>query len=311
MSATRRILLVFVTLVLFVTSAAAESLNKIAAVVNGEMITYYDVQAQATPEILRAGLDPSRDGDSETVRRITRHMLDSMISDILISQEAERLKVTVQDSEVDNEYRKIVQRSQLGPEQFERQLAQQGLSPALMRDRIRKGITRHRLLGLMIARKVVVTRDEIAKYYEEHKGQFVSGRKVRLALVIFPPRDDAEGLVAKVKSGAMSFDELAAQHSIGPNPGNGGDIGQLLWNDLSMEWRAVLAPLKPGDVSDVIQVEGRKGLLKLVSTNEGKGQALDDVAEEIENILREPKMQERLQEYIGQLRSRAVIDIRI
>lgn len=311
LSSIRSLLLAALVLCLSATGAAADSLNRIAAVVNGEMITYFDVQAQAAPEILRAGLDPVRDADAEPVRRITRNVLDSMISDILISQEAERLKITVQDSEVDNEYRKIVQRSQLAPEQFERQLAQQGLSADLMRERIRRGILRHRLLGLMIARKVVVTRDEIAKYYEAHKGQFVSGRKVRLGLVIFPPRDDADALAAQVKSGAMTFADLAARHSIGPNPQNGGVIGDLLWSDLSMEWRDTLSELKPGDVSRVFLVEGRKAVLQLVASNEGKGQALDDVAEEIENILREPKMQERLQEYIGQLRSRAVIDIRI
>lgn len=309
LQAIRRILLVCIAVISLCSTASAQPLNQIAAVVNGEMITSFDVQSQAAPDMLRAGLDPARASDQAAVNQLYRNVLDSMIADILITQEAERLKVTVGDSEVENEYRKIVQRSQLTQQEFERQLAQQGLAPDTMRERIRKSILKHRLLSLMIARKVVVSKDEIAKYYEAHKGQFVSGRKVRLGVVIFPPTADVDALVARAKSGG--FAEVAAKSSIGPNPQQGGDIGELNWNDLSMEWRERLAKMKPGDVSDIIIIEGRKGLLHLLSSGEGKGQSLDDVSEEIENILREPKMQERFQEYMGQLRSRAVVDIRI
>lgn len=304
-------LILAAALVLAALPAQAASLNKVAALVNGEMITMYDVQALATPEILKAGLDRSNPAHQAGIQRILRETLENMISDTLISQEAERMKVSVSDSEVDNELRKLQQRSQLTKEEFEKQALQQGISIDVMRDRLRKGILRHRLLGMMIARKVVVTREEIAKYYEEHKSQFVADRQVRLGLVIFPPSADVAALAKKVKSGELSFEKLAAENSIGPNPQQGGDIGNVRWNDLALDWRDRLADLKPGDTSEVFSLEGRKAMLKVFKRSDGTGQDLDAVADEIEGILREPKLQERYVEYSQQLRNRAVVDIRM
>lgn len=301
--------------VLFVCLAAmavrAEQINKIAAVVNGEMITFFDVQAQATPDLMRLGLDRNNPAHQEAVRKVHLQVLESMITDILMNQEAERWKITVQDSEVDNELRKFVQRSQLSQQEFERQLVQQGLSMDVMRDRVRKGILRHRLLTLMIARKIVISQEEVKKYYETHKSQFVTDRTVRLGLVIFAPTADAEGLADKVRTGQMTFEQLAAAESIGPNPGAGGNIGTLKWTDLAPAWKEALDGLKAGEVSKVMLVEGRKAMLKLVEVSAGRSQSVEEATPEIENLLREPKLQERFTEYTKQLRDKAVIDIRI
>ncbi|NHZ45878.1 peptidyl-prolyl cis-trans isomerase [Nitratidesulfovibrio liaohensis] len=294
-----------------VVAPKAEQINKIAAVVNGEMITFFDVQAQATPELMRLGLDRNNPAQQEAVRKVHLQVLDSMISDILMNQEAERWKITVQDSEVDNELRKFVQRSQLSQQEFERQLTQQGLSMDVMRDRVRKGILRHRLLTLMIARKIVITQEDVKKYYEAHKSQFVTDRTVRLGLVIFAPTANADALADKVRTGQMTFEQLAATESIGPNPGSGGDIGTLKWTDLAPAWKEALDGLKAGETSKVILVEGRKAMLKLMQVTTGRSQSIEEATPEIENILREPKLQERFTEYTKQLHDKAVIDIRI
>ncbi|HCG03885.1 MAG TPA: peptidylprolyl isomerase [Desulfovibrio sp.] len=294
-----------------VVAPRAEQINKIAAVVNGEMITFFDVQAQATPELMRLGLDRNNPSQQEAVRKVHLQVLESMITDILMTQEAERWKITVQDSEVDNELRKYVQRSQLSQQEFERQLVQQGLSMDVMRDRVRKGILRHRLLALMIARKIVITQEDVKKYYDAHKSQFVTDRTVRLGLIIFAPTADAEGLAAKVRAGQTTFEQLAATDSIGPNHTSGGDIGTLKWTDLAPSWKEALDGLKAGEVSKVMQVEGRKAMLKLIEVSAGRSQSVEEATPEIENVLREPKMQERFVEYTKQLRDKAVIDIRI
>ncbi len=58
-------------------------------------------------------------------------------------------------------------------------------------------------------------------------------------------------------------------------------------------------------------VEGRKAMLKLVEVSAGRSQSVEEATPEIENLLREPKLQERFTEYTKQLRDKAVIDIRI
>lgn len=287
----------------------AAPLNQVAAVVNGEMITLFDVQSQSAPELLKAGLNPSLETDTALVKNIYKNVLDSMIAEELIMQEAERLQITAKPEEVENEFRRLVQQSQLSEEDFTRQLRMQGLSAERMREQLKKNILKHRLLSHMIARKVVVSPTEIKTYYENHKEQFVAERKVHLGLIVFAPTADVATLATKAQQGG--FAEVAASNSIGPNAQNAGDIGEVNWDDLAMEWREALTGLQPGDVSDVILVDGRKALIQLISTTDGTKQSLEQAEAEIEAILREPKLQERFKEYMTQLRSKAVIDIRM
>lgn len=286
----------------------AAPLNQIAAVINGEMVTSFDVHQQAIPEILRLGLDTTNPSHDGTIAAVHRQILDSMVSDILVSQEATKLGIVASPEEIENEYRKIVERSGLSQEDFEKQLKQQSLTADDLRNRVQSNILRHRLLNHMVTRKVVIDPDAIAAYYEEHKDQFLTDRSVHIGLVIFPPTADVDALIKEAKAG--HFVEVAAKNSIGPNPQNGGDIGTVAWGDLTMQWRAVLANMKTGDVSDPITVEGRQAILHLIEDIAGKNQDLSEVSPQIENILREPKLQERFKEYMEQLRSRAVIDIR-
>ena len=75
--------------------ASAAQVNKIAATVNGQIITMLDLQKEALPEFARARInpnDPARKAESD---EILRRVLDMMIMDKLVAQEAKRLKATV------------------------------------------------------------------------------------------------------------------------------------------------------------------------------------------------------------------------
>lgn len=105
--------------------ARAAQLNKVAAVVNGQVITMFDLQKNALPDLARARLNPNDPKQAKAVDAVLHKVLDLMIMDILIAQEAKRLKVSVSPAEVDKEIAKIMQANHLTKEQFEQQLARQ------------------------------------------------------------------------------------------------------------------------------------------------------------------------------------------
>ena len=74
-------------------TAQAAQLNKIAAVVNGQVITMFDLQKAALPELGRARLNPNDPKQADKVNVVFRKVLDSMIMDILLEQEAKRLSI--------------------------------------------------------------------------------------------------------------------------------------------------------------------------------------------------------------------------
>ena len=296
-------------------SGAAPSVNKIAAVVNGEMITHYDLVATTAPAMLRAGVDPKNPAHQEKLQAIQRAVLEDMIMEIIIGQEAERLKVAVTPPEVEREIKATKDRMKLTDEEFNKQLKLQGLTDETLRDRMRKNLLKNKLLTTMVARKVVVTKEEVEQYYKDRQGAIPTGDTVRFALIIYPPNANAEALGKRVESGSQSFESVAREMSIGPKAEAGGDVGEMPWQDVAPVVREKLMSLKEGQISPLFPLENFKAQVKLLSSG-GQGASkqveLDDrTRAQIENVLREPKLQERYTEYTDQLRKRARVDVRL
>ena len=107
-----------------ITSPVRAAINGVAAVVNGEMITAFDLQAETVPEAMRRGLNPKDPNQAAAIEELTKATLERMINNIILTQEAQRLKISVGDSEVDNEIQQIMSRNKMTPEEFQRQLHQ-------------------------------------------------------------------------------------------------------------------------------------------------------------------------------------------
>jgi len=292
--------------------ANAATVNKVAAVVNGNMITVHDLQKIIKPELVRANIDPRNPANQAAIDSMIRRALDMEIFDILIAEEAARLKLTVSDTEIEGEIAAIMANSRLSKQDFERQLSQEGLTVDGLRKRISKNILRQKLMGMMVGRKVVITPEEIKEYYEKNIKYFSQNSAVNLALIIYPNNVNAEDWAKKIKDKKVTFQEAAKSVSIGPNPENGGDVGQIPFKEISLVLRTQLNSIEPGQISNIFTLNDRKAQLYFKSKTKASGTAkLEDMSKEIEATLREPRTMERFNEYQQQLKDKAVIDIRI
>lgn len=287
------------------------TVNKIAAVVNGEMITLHELRQHAASEFVRSGINPNDPATRGQIDAIMSKVLTVMIDDMLLRQEAERLQIKVNDSDVDNEVRKLVQRNQTTMKEFEARLAAQGGTIDMLKERIRNNILSQRIINIMIARKSVVTSEEVKAYYEEHKNEFEAERSVDISLIVFSPSSNPEDILLRIQKGTMSFEEAAKKFSEGPAPEKGGGLGLISWDDLASPFKAQVLQLQKGQISELFHVNSRDCLLKFNDSVSGRSMTLEEATPEIEKILREPRLQERFTEYTQQLRSRAVIDIRL
>ena len=167
----KNILLFLLCLLVMATCAEAAQLNNVAAVVNGKVITMFDLQKAALPDLARARLNPKDPKQSKKVNEVLRKALDNLIINMLVEQEAKRLGVTVSDSEVDQELINIMKERRLTSDQFEAQLKRQGLSLAELRETFKSNIMRQKIMGMQVGRKVVVTPEEVKAYYDKHKNE--------------------------------------------------------------------------------------------------------------------------------------------
>lgn len=293
------------------TVRAQDVVDRIVAVVNGEVITLFELNQRFRPFVEQLAGRELLEEEKRLLLENKRQLLERMVEEILLRQEAERLNMNVSDLEVQTQMRQVRERLGLTETQFSEQLRLQGLSRELYEQRMRDEIQRQRLIGFMIRRKVVVTSDEIRRFYDSQQHDFLQQRRVHLGLILFRDRDIADEVLERLRNEEIKFAEAARTYSQGPGAAQGGDIGKPAWGDLAVEWRQALEGLAVGDISTVFLVQGRPAVLKLLDEEVGQVLPLAEVEDQIREKLMEPRLEERYAEYIEGLRNRALIDIRL
>lgn len=294
-------------------SVFAVPVSRIAAVVNGDMITVRELDKALQPELLGQKIDPAK--NPQMVAEVRKAVLDRMINDKILLQEAAKEDIDVSDADVDAAVDQIIKDSQLDRAVFFKQMEKEGISEKMFRDRLYVQLVSQRLMGRNVVNKVVVTEDEINDYYRKNMAGFVSGR-ARVAMLIYPVEADAEKWAADIASGKVSFAEAVQRVSIGPNPQGGGDLGFMELSDMAPGMMEQVSLMKKGDVSPLLSMNANKVQIALLDFEEAENvdhsEAVPDsqTAMRIEQILRRPRLQERFQEYTAQLRDKALIDIR-
>jgi peptidyl-prolyl cis-trans isomerase SurA len=278
---------------------AAQLVDRIVAVVNGEIITFQELQQQIR---LVVGQTP----DPATAEKIAPQVLDSMIDDIVLRQEAQRLNIVVSDSEVENEVRQFKVRRRLSDEDFERSLRLQGLTPEQFKERSREDIVKHKILGYMVRRKVVVTQEEIDAYLERNRSELTTERVVSLQMVVFADRQGAETIWKSLRGGEIGIDEAVERYSVGPKADKG-VMTDVNWRELDDPWREGLRTLSVGEVSEPFLIQDRWVIVKLLDRRDGERKESAAVDEEVREAIMRPKLEERFKEYMAGLRSKAII----
>ena len=284
-------------------SQAAQVVDRIVAVVNGEIITYVDLQQ-------RMRLIMGRTPDAGTAAKLAPQVLDDMINDIVVRQEAARLQVEVSDSEVENEIRQFKARHRMTEDDFLQSLRMQGLTEAQFRESSRQDIIKHKIINYMVRRKVVVTQEEIDAYMEKNGAEMNTERVFDLQILAVVDSDQASGLRESISAGEMSFSQAVERYSVGPKTDDG-VMRDVRWSDLADPWREALQDLKAGDMSRPTMIQERWVVLKLLERTDQARQDQAVSEDEVRDAILRPKLEERFKEYMSGLRAKAVIEKRL
>jgi len=304
--------LVMLSALLWRSPALAEDLvvDGVIALVNGKIVTKFDHDIRMRPVYEQARGRQLTTEEISQIATLRRKILDQMIDELLIQEDAERYKLKVTDAEVEDQVKDFLAKRQLTEAEFKTQLALQRMSRQDFVRNMRRDMIKHRLIGGVITSKVVVTDTEVEQRYNERKAEFSKDSMVQLSLILVPASMSATDLKSQIESGQLSFADAANKYSQGPGVGHGGDIGFIAWKDLAPEWNNALAGLKPGQISQPVHVQDFSGLLQVVSLKEGEELPLDAVREQIYQSLHEVKFEAVFQEYMLKLREKAVIEYR-
>ncbi len=307
----KKILCICLAVLALANFAYAAQVNQVAAVVNGRMISVFDVKLMADAELARTGLN-RKGANSAQLQDIYKKTLDDLIVELLIVDAAEKQKITVSSAEVDAEIARIMQQSGATKATFEKRLQKDGMTISAFQNRIRNSILRQKLMGSMVGRKIIVTPDEVRNYYEANKEKFKSKDETVLALLVYPDGINPTGYAAQIAKNSSRFEEVARQVSVGPNKENGGSLGPVDMKKMPAQLAALINKLPTGGVTPIIRLNGKNSQFKKLKANQGGRQmTFEEAKPAVESIVREPRLKARFEQYIQELRSKAVIDIRM
>ena len=149
---------------------------------------------------------------------------------------------------------------------------------------------------------------EIARYYEEHRQEFVRPERVRLRQILTEDRAAAESALQQLAAGA-DFVELARRISRDPSAQTGGYQGELSREDLPPAFADVIFSLQPGEVSRVVPAEYGFHIFQVIDRPAAGAVPLEEAREEIVERLRQERADRHLAELVREGRSQYNVEV--
>jgi parvulin-like peptidyl-prolyl isomerase len=303
--------------ILLPSARAAESVDGIAAVVNGDIITYSEVRDVVGP---REKLLRSQYSGQELIDKIKearRAALQDLIDRQLIIQDFNKEKFQIPPHFIDEHVDTTIRESFGGDRNtFIKTLQAQNYTLSKFRDLERDKIIVQAWRAKNVKSNLFVAPNKITEYYAQHKKEFSSKEEVKLRMIMIPGQGNSgnsaaqkamvEEIRAKIITGA-DFDRMAQMYSQDATRDLGGDWGWIDRKTLSEPLSNAAFGLKPGEVSQVVEVSGNYYLLKVEGRHDAIVRSLKEVRADIEKKLQQEEAQRLQEHWLAGLRAKAYI----
>ena len=257
--------------------------ESVAAVVNDDIISTYDLGQRMRLLIATSGVQPTQ----ETLPQFQREALVSLVDERLQLQELRRVqkdqKITIiaTDDEILEELTEMAKQNNLKPEGFLLALKQQGIGPETLYEQIRAQMSWQRWIRGRYGSRLRIGEDQI-KATQARLLVAASKPQYEISEVLIDAsrvggmdaaKQGAGQLVTQLQQGAP-FASVARQFSSAATAASGGDAGWVSLGEMPPEVDAVLDQLRPGQLSQPIPVKDGVYIIYLRDKRSGAGETL-------------------------------------
>lgn len=241
---------------------AARTVNPaagVAAIVNDEVISTYDVNQRASLLLAGAGIEPSR----ENLDRARAQAMHDLVDERLQMQEAKEKKITVEAAQVDRQIAEIARQNGTSADTLRAQLAASGIGVQTLRAQIESDIAWRRLVNGRFGSRIRISdgkvTDALARVTANSSKPQALVSEIMLAAETDEELTQADSIAARLLEeirGGAPFSGVARQFSAASSAASGGDLGWLSQGELRPELQAVVDQLQPGQVSVPVRAPG-------------------------------------------------------
>ncbi|MBU3958326.1 MAG: peptidyl-prolyl cis-trans isomerase [Candidatus Omnitrophica bacterium] len=276
--------------------------DKIVAIVNNDIITQKDLndfinfmRMQLSAEYKEAELE-------NKVESIKSDLLDRLIEDRIILQEAKKDKLEIDGNKVKEKIDQI-KRRYVSDREFQDALSQQGLVQADLESRIREQLLMYNIIDTRIRREILIKPGEVTDFYQQNLEEFRIPEQREFNFIIVADKDLSREVFNNLKDN-QDFAGVAKKYSLAVEKSSA-KKGQELREDIE---RAIFT-LNLGESSEPTEIEDSFYIFKLVNIIPSRQQVLSEAQDRIYAFLFEMKMQEGLTRWLGGLKEHSYIKI--
>lgn len=297
-------------------------LDKVAAVVNDEIILYSDLMARYVPISQNLNrIADSRERQRQKAR-LKADLLSELVNEELVIQAAGDSHISVESREIQAAIDDIKKQNNLDDNQLAEALRGQGMSMARYRKDLKRQIIRMRTINIIVRPKVKVSDEDVkARYVEMNKDSDLLSRvKLQHILIAIPPDSDetviaaaqekAKMILAKVKKNEP-FAELASEFSDDPSTkADSGDLGWIERGTMSAEWEDAIFNMKKGESKGPIKGPNGLHVFKVTEVEKSTKKTFESSKAEIQSKLQQARMEKQTKNWLENLREKAHVDIK-
>lgn len=308
--------------VLLVTSpwslvTSCEAANRIVAVVNDDIITEWDVHVRMSA-LLEDGEAPPDDPEQASAFR--QAVLDRLVEERLIIQEAKRLGLTAEPEEVAERVQAL--RREFAPkERFEQMLREAQLTEEQLKTKLREQLLMQRAIDGQVRATITVSPAERqqatasappAEASPSHEKEEALAAHLLIRVSEERSVEEARRLIDQLAQRLLAgeaFESLARVYSEGPHAEEGGQLGWVKPDEMLPELAAALSTLPPGEVSKPIQSALGFHLVKVLDRRQRPPQDSPDNQDAAHRRLYQQKFAGAMRAWLDTLKRGAYIQV--
>ncbi len=304
-------------------AALAEPVDRIAAVIDADVITSSEVEARAAPELARLRPDPDSAKRAAQREEVMKHALEGLIGEKLMEAQIKELNIEVADSEIELGIEDVKKQNNISAEQFEALLGQEGYTMTTYRAFMRKHLARMKLVNLKVRSKVKIADEDLKAEYARFAHDEASDFEVhaRHILVQLPPKATEQqieaarvksvALAAEAKKPGVDFAELAKKKSEGPSAADGGDLGFFRRGVMVAAFEKPAFTMPVGGVSDPVRTNLGWHVIKVIERKALAAPPFDEVKEQLRERLLRTQLERFTEQYIQELKAGSVVEVKM
>ncbi|MDD5281645.1 MAG: peptidyl-prolyl cis-trans isomerase [Candidatus Omnitrophica bacterium] len=276
--------------------------DKMVAVVNNEIITQKDLNDFLNFIRMQYARELSGKALEEKVNSSKQDLLQRLIEDRIMLQEAKNEKITIEPARIKAKINEIKKRYALESD-FEHDLAKQGLVQADLENKIREQMLTFNVVEQNVRSKVRIRPEEVTDFYNQNKRKFLKPEERLLTVIVLQDESTAKSLSYYLRLGEKPED-LASKYAFTVDT-----LSVSQGQDLRKEIEETVFKLGISEVSDPVKINGQYYIFRLDDIIGSRQLDLAQSQDKIHAYLFDKKVQERLAKWLDELKKQSYIKI--